>query len=87
LNLSPDQARGGLSVASAVVSMPRFRPQVIATSLHFSFVAQCPPELAKAAPVLCTDPPGFDRATFHKELNAAVVAFFRMHLASGGKRL
>jgi predicted dienelactone hydrolase len=36
---------------------------------------------AEVARELCTDAPGFDRAAFHKEFNAAVLAFFREHLA------
>ncbi|MBR0753951.1 dienelactone hydrolase [Bradyrhizobium jicamae] len=51
-------------------------------SQHFSFIAPCPPAFAKAAPALCTDPPGFDRVAFHRELNDAAVAFFRKHLGT-----
>jgi hypothetical protein len=36
--------------------------------------------VAKAAPFLCTDPSGFDRAAFHTELNAQMLAFFRRNL-------
>ena len=66
-------------------SRPDYR--IVANSAHFSFVAPCPPELAKAIPVLCTDPPGFDRKTFHDEFNRAAVAFFRMQLGRGEKHL
>jgi len=41
-----------------------------------------PPALAKAVPEICTDAPGFDRAAFHKEFNAAVLAFFRTQLGN-----
>jgi hypothetical protein len=37
--------------------------------------------MAAALPELCTDAPGFDRVTFHKELDAEVLAFLRKHLA------
>jgi predicted dienelactone hydrolase len=47
---------------------------------HFSFLAVCPPEFADKAPVICKDPPGLDRAQFHKQLNEALTAFFREHL-------
>jgi len=60
--------------------------RVVPNSAHFSFAAPCPPEVAKAVPVLCTDPPGFDRTAFHAEFNAAAVAFFRTHLGAGEKR-
>jgi predicted dienelactone hydrolase len=46
---------------------------------HFAFVL-CPPALAEKRPEICSDRPGFDRAAFHKEFNAAVLAFFREHL-------
>ena len=47
---------------------------------HFSFIAVCPPELAEKAPMICKDPPGFDRAQFHRQLNEALTVFFREHL-------
>lgn len=53
-----------------------------ANAQHFSFIAPCPPAFAKAAPVLCTDRPGFDRGAFHREFNDAAVAFFRKHLGN-----
>ena len=36
----------------------------------------CPPALAQVNPEPCTDAPGFDRAAFHKQFNADVLAFF-----------
>ena len=47
---------------------------------HFSFLAPCSPEQARALPELCSDSPGFDRVAFHKEFDADVIAFFRKHL-------
>lgn len=44
---------------------------------HLSFLAPC-----TDPPVLCQDPPGFDRAAFHESFNAEVVRFFRQHLGS-----
>jgi len=57
---------------------PDFR--IVPNSSHFSFLAPCPPKLAEAAPILCTDPPGFDREAFHSAFNDAAVSFFRKHL-------
>jgi predicted dienelactone hydrolase len=54
--------------------------RVVPNSGHFAFIPPCPAEMAKAVPEACTDAPGFDRAAFHKEFNAAVVAFFQQHL-------
>ena len=53
---------------------------VVPNSAHFAFLTPCPPELAEKRPELCTDPPGFDRVAFHKQLDADVLAFFRAHL-------
>jgi predicted dienelactone hydrolase len=53
---------------------------VVPNSTHFAFLFICPPAVAKAAAEICTDAPGFDRAAFHKEFNADVLAFFREHL-------
>ena len=55
---------------------------VVPNSVHFSFLAPCWSALAKVRPELCTDPPGFDRAAFHKQFDTAIVAFFRAHLAA-----
>jgi hypothetical protein len=51
---------------------------------HFAFLAPCSAELAAAIPRICTDPPGFDRAAFHRDFNASIIGFFREHLAGGG---
>jgi predicted dienelactone hydrolase len=47
---------------------------------HLAFLAPCSPALAKAAPDICSDEPGFDRVAFHADFNAKVRAFFRAHL-------
>ena len=47
---------------------------------HFAFLVPCPAPLATQAPAICADSPGFDRATFHHEMNAAVLAFFQATL-------
>jgi predicted dienelactone hydrolase len=52
---------------------------------HFSFLATCTPKETQAAPAICTDASGFDRADFHKGLHADVVAFFRKHFAETAK--
>ena len=48
---------------------------------HFGFVGPCPASLAASAPTICADPPGFDRAMFHRDMNAAVAAFFKTKLS------
>jgi len=47
---------------------------------HFAFLAPCSEALAKAAPRICSDAPGFDRSTFHEKFNRSVVLFFRKNL-------
>lgn len=48
---------------------------------HFAFLAPCSPVLAKNAPAICTDAPGFDRVAFHADFDAKVVGFFKQQLA------
>jgi predicted dienelactone hydrolase len=63
------------SVRENVPEAPEFhRP---ANTSHLSFNAPCADES-----IVCTDPPGFDRAAFHRHFNAEVVEFFRKSLAS-----
>ncbi len=52
----------------------------VANSHHFSFIAVCPPDIAKLAPQVCNDAPGFDRAAFHERLNHRLIDFFRAYL-------
>lgn len=47
---------------------------------HFAFLAPCSDVLARSAPQICQDAPGFDRTAFHSEFNLSVVAFFREKL-------
>jgi predicted dienelactone hydrolase len=47
---------------------------------HYGFLPPCSPQLAANLPRFCTDPPGFDRAAFHRDFDASVVRFFREHL-------
>jgi predicted dienelactone hydrolase len=47
---------------------------------HFVFLAPCNEALAKAAPSICEDPPGFSREEFHGSFNRTVIAFFSTEL-------
>ncbi len=53
---------------------------------HFAFLPPCNPKLEAALPkiwaMVCVDPPGFDRAAFHRAFNREVVDFFRQTLPS-----
>jgi predicted dienelactone hydrolase len=69
------------SVAAIEKSLPAGHEyHVVPNAGHFAFLTPCPPALAAQRPELCADAPGFDRVAFHKQLNAAVLAFFRRHL-------
>ncbi|MEJ1976488.1 MAG: dienelactone hydrolase family protein [Acetobacteraceae bacterium] len=70
------------SVAAVGQNLP-VRPEshLVANAGHFAFLTPCSPALAEGLPRLCTDPPGFDRVAFHKELDADIVTFFRDNLS------
>jgi predicted dienelactone hydrolase len=50
---------------------------VVRRGNHQAFAPPCAPGMAATHPMLCDDPPGFDRAAFNKVFNADVVRFFR----------
>ena len=54
--------------------------RVVPNAGHFSFLAPCPPALAKEFPQICVDANGFDRVAFHRQFNADVLAFLRTNL-------
>lgn len=60
---------------------PDFRP--VAGAGHLSFDCPCSPDQMAARPsiLVCTDPPGFNRAEFHKGFNAGMLDFFRANLS------
>jgi predicted dienelactone hydrolase len=69
-----------------VAAVDRYLPagheyHLVANAGHFAFLIPCPPALAKERPEVCIDAPGFDRAAFHKQFHADVLAFFQAHLA------
>ena len=77
-------AGGTARVAGVLPGKPEIH---IVPAGHYAFLAPCSKQLATAVPRICTDdPPNFDRAAFHRDLNASVTAFFREHLDSGGTR-
>jgi predicted dienelactone hydrolase len=68
-----------IAVVDAALKAPHTFTKV-ERAQHFSFLAVCPATIADQQPVICKDSPGFDRAQFHKQLNEALVAFFRANL-------
>ena len=67
-------ADNALAVRAALPSPPDFH--MVAGTDHFGFLPPCSPALREAAPAICRDPAGFDRAAFHAAFNTAIVAFF-----------
>jgi len=59
---------------------PRAEIRKVALADHWVFLAPCSPDLAREAPVICTDPPGVDRVAVHKRINADALDFFRRSL-------
>lgn len=72
------QPRYAEAVRLALPAAPDYH--VVPKAGHFDFLAPCSAGLANAAPFICTSAPGFDRAAFHNNFNAAVVAFFDKNL-------
>jgi predicted dienelactone hydrolase len=83
--------RGGdgvsLELVSAIQANLPSKPdyRVVPNAGHFAFAAPCSPLQVAAAPKVCVDANGFDRVAFHKQLNAAVLEFFRKHLIEDPK--
>ncbi|QVQ27920.1 alpha/beta hydrolase family protein [Achromobacter deleyi] len=69
---SVDAVRQGLGVAPDYL--------VARGSAHFAFLTPCSPEQTEAQPVICKDEPGFDRAAFHRDLNARAAVYFKAQL-------
>lgn len=72
-------------VASVTGSLPGRHEVHVVRAGHYAFLPPCTAELAAIRPQVCTDPEGFDRATFHREFDAAVVKFFREQLTGGDR--
>jgi predicted dienelactone hydrolase len=53
---------------------------VVPNADHFDFLAPCSEQLAKVAPMICSEHAGFDRVAFHSQFNTDVVNFFRRTL-------
>jgi predicted dienelactone hydrolase len=72
---NPDYAQ---SVRDNLPRAPEYH--VVANADHFDFLAPCTDALARFAPEICVERPGFDRAAFHVQFDAAVVSFFKRTL-------
>ena len=70
------------ALAAALPTKPESHP--VPGAAHFAFLAPCSPQLAKAAPEICLDGNGFDRAAFHREMNGESRRILRRALERGG---
>lgn len=67
-------SENGARIRGLLPNLYEFRE--IADAGHYVFMPPCGPQLAKNVPVICTDPPGVDRAGLHRQINADAVRFF-----------
>ncbi len=65
-------------VRDALPQVPEYH--VEAGAGHYAFLPPCSALMLKSASPICVDAPGFDRADFHKRLNAELVRFFKANL-------
>lgn len=61
-------------VRDALPGVPEYR--VEAQAGHYAFLPPCSARLLRSAPDICVDAPGFDRADFHRRMNAELIRFF-----------
>jgi predicted dienelactone hydrolase len=76
---------GAGGTAQSVARIARWLPakpdfHLVGHAEHWAFLAPCTADQAKSLPRICNDTPSFDRVAFHKEFNAAVLAFFGQQL-------
>jgi predicted dienelactone hydrolase len=69
------------AIANDLPNQPEFHR--VANAAHMSFLAPCTPDEAKTLPpIICTDPPMFNRSAFHQTFNAEVLQFLREKLGA-----
>jgi predicted dienelactone hydrolase len=66
------------AVRDALPQKPEYHS--VPSADHFDFLTPCSDALAQTAPMICAEPPGFDRLAFHASFNDAVIAFFNRTL-------
>ena len=67
------------AISQGLPARPEFHR--VSNSTHMSFISPCTRAFAKTnPPLVCTDPPGFDRTEFHENFNTEVLTFFCKNL-------
>ena len=88
---SGEDMTGGEVTANYVEAIDRDLPiapdyRVVSNAGHYAFIPPCPQDVATNLARFCADRPGFDRAAFHQQFNADVLAFFRKSLTHADGR-
>ena len=76
--IAPNEWNGDF-VKASLPKLPDDHP--VPGAGHFAFLAPCSDALAAIAHDIRQDAAGFDRAAFHKELNQALIDFFKAKLS------
>ena len=69
-------------VLNGVPGKEQIEHRVVPNAGHFAFLSPFPEAMTSLAFPPSQDPPGFDRARFHDELNAAVTTFLKREMES-----
>jgi predicted dienelactone hydrolase len=80
---SEQGGRGASAEATAKIGdalTSKTNVNIVRNAAHFVFLAPCSADAVKSEAEFCADGAGFDRAAFHKQFNADLVAFFRQRL-------
>ena len=67
-----------LAIKAQLTPQPEFH--IAKGAGHFAYLAPCPPALVQSAKQICTDPQGFDRTAWHKQMNVDIASFFQKNL-------
>jgi predicted dienelactone hydrolase len=78
LDVNAPAATNADAIAAQLPTPPSLRK--VPNAGHFAFLAPCGALGMLLPPMLCTDPPGFDRKAFHYTFNAQVVDTFQRGL-------
>jgi len=77
----------GRLILDRVPDASKVQYRIIENGGHFSFLSPFPESMASAAFAPSQDPPGFDRARFHKDMNAEILDFLMREVVGKPLRL
>jgi predicted dienelactone hydrolase len=76
---SQDEIVRDASLIQTLLSIPPDY-HLVQSGGHFAYLSPCSEILDRAAPEICKDPDGFDRAAFLHDFHSSVIAFYRERL-------